>query len=99
MMTDARTKAAGSECATDIGVKTRHDLELTQLANLDAFHLWHGRKENVGALLVRQVHSGHPKVLPFQPQLLASTSLKLRYMRSGGTRNDWVSKAQTFCES
>ena len=32
-------------------------------------HTRYGRKEYVGALLVRRVHSGHPKVLPFQPQL------------------------------
>jgi hypothetical protein len=41
------------------------------LADFKALHLRHGRNEDVSAFFARQVHSGYPKVLPFQPQLLA----------------------------
>src|ERR1022692_1084847 len=60
-MTDARTKPSDSESASDVRVKTGHDVELTELANGDAFHLRHERNQDVRAFLVREVHSGSPK--------------------------------------
>ena len=52
----------------------RYNTESAKLANLDKFHLRHERR----AFLRPGGPSGHAKVLPFQPQFPASTSVKLR---------------------
>ena len=53
-MTNTRTQPAGSERTPNIGVEPRDNVELTELANLDAFHLRQGRNQDVGAFLVGQ---------------------------------------------
>src|ERR1044071_3899401 len=67
VVANARTQPTASESAADIGVKTRHDIELTQLPNLDAFHLRHGSNQDVSAFLVREAHSGNHHILLWFP--------------------------------
>jgi len=46
--------------------------------DLRAFHLRHGGDQDVSSFGLRQIHRHHPNVVPFQPQLLAWTSVKFR---------------------
>ncbi len=62
----------------NLGPLTGQDVEFTQLANANALQPQHRRNQNVSALLDRDVRVDQPKVLPFQPQVPASTSVKLR---------------------
>ena len=99
VMTNARAEPSGAQSAANIGIIARNNSEGSQPANLQPFHLGGVGDQDIGTLGLGQFHAPQPNVFPFHPQLPASTSLKLRYMRSGGTGNDWVSKAHTFCES
>jgi hypothetical protein len=56
VITDTGAQPARSERAPDIGVETRDNIEFTESADLDPFHLWHGPNQDVGAFVVREFH-------------------------------------------
>jgi hypothetical protein len=60
-MTDTDGQSARSERAPDIGVEARDNIEVTQLADRDPFHLWHGHNQDVGAFVGREFHCGSGK--------------------------------------
>ena len=78
MVAEASTQSAGTEGTSNVSVIAGDDVETAQATDLDPLHLRHRRNQDVGAFLLREVHSDQPKVLPFQPQLPASTSVKFR---------------------
>ena len=78
MVAEPSPQSSGTEGTSNVSVIAGNDVETAQATDLDPFHLWHRSNQDVGTFIFREVHSGHPKVLPFQPQLLASTSVKFR---------------------
>ena len=78
VVTDARAESSSAKGAADVGVIARHDVVSSQATDLQAFHLGHKGNQHVSSFGLGQVHRHHPNMLPFQPQWLASTSVKLR---------------------
>lgn len=60
-MTDTCRQPTGFERAPDEGIEPRDDVEITELANLDVFHLRHERNQDVSAFLVWEFHGRSAK--------------------------------------
>ena len=78
VVTDARAEPSLAKGAAHVGVIAGHDVAGSQAPDLQAFHLGDAGNQHVSPFGLGQVHRHHPNVLPFQPQWLALTSVKLR---------------------
>ena len=78
MVTNPRTETSRTKSAADVSVKPGNNSEGSQPANLQPRHLAGEGDQDIGAFGLGQFHAPQPKVLPFQPQLPAPTSVKFR---------------------
>jgi hypothetical protein len=78
VMMDPRAKASGTKGAANVRVKAGDEVVSSQAADFRPPRLGNEGNQNVSSLRSGQIRFTHPNVSPFQPQLLAATSVKLR---------------------
>jgi hypothetical protein len=71
-------EASGTKGAAHVRVKAGDEVVCSQAADFQAPGLGNEGNQNVSSLGCGQIRFTHPNVAPFQPQLLAATSVKLR---------------------
>jgi hypothetical protein len=77
-MMNPRVEASGTEGAAHVRVEAGDEVVSSQAADFQAPGLGNEGNQNVSPLGFGQIRFTHPNVAPFQPQLLAATSVKLR---------------------
>ena len=56
MVANTRAETSSTKSAANVGVKARNDVETPQASDLKPLHLRHRRDQDVGSLVLRQVH-------------------------------------------
>ena len=77
-MMNPRVEASGTKGAAHVRVKAGDEVVCSQAPDFQPLHLGNEGNQDVSSLGLGQICFTHPNVVPFQPQLPASTSVKLR---------------------